>query len=93
MECADVHVGSSVMKTKDWEKEISKFLVGKTIKSIEYISEDEGKEMLWNQLPLVIIFTDGSWIFPMQDDEGNNGGALATSSKKLSTIPVMWSQT
>jgi hypothetical protein len=80
------------MKTKNWEKEIAKFLVGKTIKNIEYLSEEEGKEMMWSQLPLVIIFTDGSWIFPMQDDEGNNGGALATSSKKLSTIPVMWGE-
>jgi hypothetical protein len=78
------------MKTKDWEKEIAKFLVGKTIKKIEYITEKEGEKMMWNQLPLVIIFNDDSWIFPMADDEGNNGGALATSSKDLSTIPVMW---
>ena len=78
------------MKTKNWEKEISKFLVGKTIKKIEYVSEKECEEMMWSQLPLVIIFTDGSWIFPMRDDEGNDGGALATSSEKLPTIPVMW---
>ena len=79
------------MKTKNWEKEISKFLVGKTIKKIEYLTKKEGKEMGWNKLPLVIIFTDGSWIFPMRDDEGNDGGALATSSDELlGTIPVMW---
>ena len=79
------------MKIKEWEKEISEFLVGKTIKKIEYLTKKEGEEMGWNQLPLVIIFTDGSWIYPMADDEGNNGGALATSSDELlGTIPVMW---
>ena len=81
------------MKQEDWEKEISDFLVGKTIKSARYVTK---KEMVYcfgdssNQVPLVIDFTDGSYIFPMADDEGNDGGALATSDKKLSTIPVMW---
>ena len=78
------------MKQTKWEKDISKFLVGKTIKKIEYLTEQEANECGWNQIPLVIIFTDGSYIFPMADDEGNNGGAIATSSKELQTIPVMW---
>ena len=73
-----------------WEKKISSKLVGKTIAKIEYLTEKEGEEMMWNKLPLAIIFTDGSWIFPMADDEGNNGGSLATSIKGLETIPVMW---
>ena len=78
------------MKQTKWEKDISKFLVGKTIKKIEYLTEQEAEGLGWNQIPLVIIFTDGSYIFPMADDEGNNGGAIATSSKELQTIPVMW---
>ena len=78
------------MKQSKWEKDISKFLVGKTIKKIEYLTEQEAEAMGWNQIPLVIIFDDNSYIFPMADDEGNNGGAIATSSKELPTIPVMW---
>ena len=78
------------MKQSKWEKDISKFLVGKTIKKIEYLTEQEAYKCGWNQIPLVIIFTDGSYIFPMADDEGNNGGAIATSSEELPTIPVMW---
>jgi len=73
-----------------WEKKISSKLVGKTIAKIEYLTKKEGEEMMWNKLPLAIVFTDGSWIFPMADDEGNNGGSLATSIKGLETIPVMW---
>ena len=78
-------------KTTDkWEKRISSKLVGKTIAKIEYLTSEEGEEMMWYKLPLVITFTDGSWIFPMADDEGNDGGSLATSIKGLETIPVMW---
>ena len=78
-------------KTTDrWEKKISSELVGKTIAKIEYLSPKEGEEMMWYKLPLAIIFTDGSWIFPMADDEGNDGGPLATSIEGLETIPVMW---
>ena len=78
--------------TKDWETKISKFLVGKTIKKIEYLSKAEIEEMGWSKIPLVIEFTDGTWIFPMCDDEGNDGGALATSDENLYTIPVMWNR-
>lgn len=77
-------------KTTDrWENKISSKLVGKTIAKVEYLSPKEGEEMMWYKLPLAITFTDGSWIFPMADDEGNDGGSLATSIKGLETIPVM----
>ncbi len=77
-------------KTIDrWEKKISSKLVGKTIAKIDYLSPKEGEEMMWYKLPLAITFTDGSWIFPMADDEGNDGGSLATSIEGLETIPVM----
>ena len=74
--------------TKKWEKKISSNLLGKTIANIEYLTEKEGRDNGWNQLPLVIIFTDGSWLLPMADDEGNNGGALFTSAKEMNVIPV-----
>ena len=45
--------------------------------------------MMWDSRPIVIIFDDDSYIFPMADDEGNNGGALATSFTDLSTIPII----
>ena len=50
------------MKQSKWEKDISKFLVGKTIKKIEYLTEQEANECGWNQIPLVIIFNDKSKI-------------------------------
>ena len=74
---------------KRWTDACAEFLVGKRIKAVRYLTEAEMNKMGWYSRPLVIIFEDGSHIFPMQDDEGNNGGALATSNKQLETIPVL----
>jgi hypothetical protein len=74
---------------KKWEKEIAPHLVGKTIEKIEYLPKDNADDMDWHRLPLAIVFTDGSWIFPMMDAEGNNGGVLATSMKGMELIPAM----
>ena len=80
---------------KDWDTIATDFLVGKTIKQARYLfkeemdncfGEDEGGAY---KVPLIIEFTDGSWIFPMSDDEGNDGGALATSSQEEPTLPVI----
>ena len=72
-----------------WETKIADKLVGKKIKAVEYFTEKECEEIMWDSRPIVIIFDDDSYIFPMADDEGNNGGALATSFTDLSTIPVI----
>lgn len=72
-----------------WEADIKNLLRGKTIKTVRYMSEEEAAEYDWHSRPLAIFFTDGTFIFPMMDDEGNNGGALATSDEKLPVIPVM----
>tara|TARA_R110000737_G_scaffold345897_1_gene375016 strand:+ start:621 stop:857 length:237 start_codon:yes stop_codon:yes gene_type:complete len=78
------------MSTKKlWEKGISRFLVGKTIKKIRYLTKKEADDCGFFKMPIVIIFTDESYMFPMSDDEGNDGGAIATSSEELPTIPVM----
>ena len=52
------------------------FLAGKTIASVRYMTEQECKEFMWYKRPLVIRFTDGSYIIPQMDDEGNDGGAM-----------------
>ena len=80
---------------KNWNKIVKKFLVGKIIQNARYLSEEEMNDCFGEEdygsmkIPLVIEFTDGSWIFPMSDDEGNDVGALATSSEEVPTIPVI----
>lgn len=52
------------------------FLVGKKIESVRYMTQDEADAFMWDKRPLVIRFTDGSFLIPQKDDEGNNGGAM-----------------
>jgi hypothetical protein len=52
------------------------FLTGKTIASVRYMSEAECKKLMCHSRPLLIRFTDGSYIIPQSDDEGNDGGAM-----------------
>lgn len=70
-------------------KKVSDFLVGKTIKSVRYMTDAEMEDFMWYRKPVIIDFTDGSWIIPQSDDEGNDGGALYTSHETLSVIPVI----
>lgn len=51
-------------------------LNGKTIARVERLTDAECAEMMWYKKPVVIIFTDGSWMIPMADDEGNDGGSI-----------------
>jgi hypothetical protein len=73
----------------NWQKESEKFLVGKTIKSVRYMTDEEAKEIGWYKKPLIIVFEDGEYVFASRDDEGNDGGALYTSDCDLYCIPVV----
>ena len=68
------------------EKRMTKFakdlLIGKTIKSVEYLSDLDISEMLWSKRPVMITFDDDSIMVPMMDDEGNDGGTLHYHHKK-----------
>ena len=75
--------------TNHWNKKVSDFLIGKTIKSVRYMTNEEMEDFMWYRKPVIIDFTDGSWIIPQSDDEGNNGGALYTSDEKLGVIPAI----
>ena len=73
---------------KDWSGDATKIFKGKTIAKIEYLSDQEVKDMMWYNRAPIIVFTDGSWIMASKDDEGNDAGAMFTSNKEMSVIPV-----
>tara|TARA_Y100001951_G_scaffold90606_1_gene83876 strand:+ start:113 stop:379 length:267 start_codon:yes stop_codon:yes gene_type:complete len=73
----------------EWGKRATKHLVGKKIVQVRYLNKKEMDDLGWDQIPLVMFFNDGSYMFPSQDDEGNDGGSLFTSFKDLSVIPVI----
>lgn len=73
-----------------WAK-IGKLLVGKTVAKVTWQSLEDCEASGWYSRPPIITFTDGSWIMPMADDEGNNGGALhmsLTGDKEHDILPV-----
>ena len=74
---------------KRWTEKCKKHLVGKKIVQVRYLNKKEMDDLGWDQTPLVMFFNDGSYMFPSQDDEGNDGGSLFTSFKDLPTIPVI----
>ena len=72
-----------------WTELCADKLLGRTVKAVRYMTDDEAEANGWYQKPLIIIFDDESFIVPMQDDEGNDGGSLFTGWPDLPTIPVI----
>jgi hypothetical protein len=71
-------------------KVAEKFLLGKTITKIEWMSETEAIHSGWNNRPIMIELDGKETIYPLMDDEGNDGGALRYYSKSKSlTFPVI----
>tara|TARA_R100000084_G_C4604374_1_gene124833 strand:+ start:558 stop:833 length:276 start_codon:yes stop_codon:yes gene_type:complete len=71
-----------------WVKEIEPILLGAKIISIQYQEEAE----YWDNRPLEIILSNGSVLFAMRDDEGNDGGAYGlgwTDKAKPKTIKAI----
>jgi hypothetical protein len=72
-----------------WTGIASAQLKGRTVKAVRYMSEEEAQEMMLDSRPVAIFFDDGSFVFPMRDDEGNDGGALFTSDDANPVLPVI----
>lgn len=66
-------------------------LVGKTIVSAHYMTDEE-KEALglghWYRINVIITFDDGTVMFPSQDDEMNGSGVLYAYEADGSEIPM-----
>lgn len=81
------------METKEltvkWSAKAHDRLKGKTVSRVRYMTDREMNAMGWYNRAVVIEFTDGHWILPSQDDEGNNAGALFTSFGDLHKIPTI----
>ena len=69
-------------ETYKHSRKFQDILIGKTIRFVRYLTEEEAENMGWDSRPLVIYFEDGGFIIPQSDDEGNDGGALYLSGKE-----------
>lgn len=75
--------------TKQWTQSASELLLNRKIVQVRYMTEGERKDMGWYSRPVAFLLDNGIWVFPSADDEGNDGGALFTTDKNLSVIPVL----
>ena len=71
---------------KYWNKKANKLLVGKKIVKVKWMNDKEIEDIGWDSKTICMQLDDGTWIFPMRDDEGNDGGALAVGNNE--TLPV-----
>jgi hypothetical protein len=76
------------LTTEEFWNNKAKTLVGKTIKGTRYMTDAEMNQFGWYKKPLIIVFTDNSYIIPQMDDEGNDGGAIYGSDDSL-TFPTI----
>lgn len=67
-------------------KQFRSYLNGKTVKTITWLGDKDKEAMMWYKRPIVIHFTDGSFLIPQSDDEGNDGGALYYQDQNQSDI-------
>ena len=74
---------------KYWNKEAKDLLVGRTIKKAVYMDAENAETLGFNQRPVVLVLDNGLMIYPSMDDEGNDAGALFTTSEKTSCLPVI----
>lgn len=78
---------------KDWDKHWNAIALGelcnRKIVRVRYLTEKEATDMGWTRRPVAMLLDNGVWIFPSADDEGNDGGALFTTSKQQPCLPVL----
>jgi len=77
------------MTEATWTEAVVDKLVGKTIKSVEFMSTSKADEWMWSKRPLTIRLSDGHELIISMDDEGNDGGSIFTSYEDLPTIPAL----
>ena len=78
------------MTTKEkWTKKAEDILLNRKIVKVEYMSKDECESAYWYKRPVCMLLDSGVWIYPSQDDEGNDGGALFTTDDTETCLPVL----
>lgn len=74
---------------KQWADKSAALLIGKTITGCRYLTEKEREGLGWSKRSLILILSDGTYLWPSADDEGNNAGSFFTTDAKLMTIPTI----
>ena len=66
---------------------VKEYFADRELSSDEYMSEEEADDMDWVNRPIQIRLSNGIWLTPTQDDEGNDGGSISTNTTDI--IPTL----
>ena len=83
-----VNLNDPKQRTDYWTKYASDKILGAKIVKVEYFSSREAKESMWYNRPVVFLLDNGIWLYPMRDDEGNDGGAMACNEDIFPVLGV-----
>lgn len=72
--------------TKHWTDVATKLLKNRTIVSVRYVTDEEITDSYFYKRGLQIILDNGTILYPMQDDEGNDFGAVHYQLKDGSNL-------
>ena len=78
-----------IVDEASWLNRAKKSLLGRKIVDVQWMSSQEAERVGWLGRPVILILDDGTWISPMRDDEGNDGGALAQGEETWPVLPVV----
>lgn len=78
---------SRIETIRMWEEKCNSSLVGKCIRYVGYLNEEEQRELGWYRRSLIIFFTDGTAMYPSVDEEGNDAAVFFTTISGLEVIP------
>lgn len=70
-----------------WGGMAKSFLVGKKVREVRYMNDEELENLGFETANLVIWFDDGSFLYASMDDEGNDSGVICTSDPKTKCYP------
>ena len=76
--------------TNRWNKQAKKVLLGKKIIQFKYVDTEEAEKYMWHKRPISFTLDDNTRLIVMQDDEGNDGGALCYLNSDVDDVlPVL----
>jgi hypothetical protein len=65
-----------------WTEYARKHLVGRTIVAVEYMEDDECRDLDWSEAPVMLTLDNGTKLVPMRDDEGNGAGTISGEDRE-----------
>ena len=68
---------------KKTTEELTKHMFNQKIVKVSYMSKKDADARGWKKRPIQILLSNGLWLTPQSDDEGNDGGSIGTNTDNI----------